>query len=250
MRSAGSPEARTCDVDHLRPVTGGTYGSRCRRLRSPASSREVPAETQEGPAGTGRGWGHSGRIGVRGSGDLRRWSPRTGGSDLAAGRAGRGCGRPRPVGISDQARSVTVDGCRVPAMGGRLGSGPPSPPPPARRCGICGPARPGRGQSARPRRWELAHGVLVDAGPGPHGDRLPAGQLLAVDLPDPSATRSVPARAASSQGWGSGTAGRLRRRPAAGPARPRYRGRRCSGRRGDAGSGAAAALRADALKWA
>jgi hypothetical protein len=52
-RLAGS---RQCVGDHLLPVTGGTYESRCRRLGSPQSSPEVPAETQEGPAGTGRGW--------------------------------------------------------------------------------------------------------------------------------------------------------------------------------------------------
>jgi hypothetical protein len=57
---------RACVEDHLRPVTGGTDGSRWRRLGSPQSSREVPAETQEEPAGTGRGTGHGGRIGVRG----------------------------------------------------------------------------------------------------------------------------------------------------------------------------------------
>ena len=45
---------RVCVGDHLRPVTGGTYDSRCRRLGSPQSSPEVPAATQEGPAGTGR----------------------------------------------------------------------------------------------------------------------------------------------------------------------------------------------------
>jgi hypothetical protein len=54
-RLAGS---RACVGDHLLPVTGGTYDRRCRRLGSPQSSQEVPAETQEGPAGTGRGWGH------------------------------------------------------------------------------------------------------------------------------------------------------------------------------------------------
>jgi hypothetical protein len=117
MRSAGSPEARTCDVDHLRPVTGGTYGSRCGRLRSLASSREVPAETQEGPAGTGRGWGTQRKDRCSGSGDLRRWLPGTGGSDLAAGGAGQGRGRPRPVGISDQARSVTGRRVQGPGYG-------------------------------------------------------------------------------------------------------------------------------------
>ena len=48
---------RVCVGDHLRPVTGGTYDSRGRRLGSPQSSPEVPAATQEGPAGTGRGLG-------------------------------------------------------------------------------------------------------------------------------------------------------------------------------------------------
>ncbi len=40
---------RACVEDHLRPVTGGTDDSRCRRLGSPQSSREVPAETQRSP---------------------------------------------------------------------------------------------------------------------------------------------------------------------------------------------------------
>jgi hypothetical protein len=105
-RLAGS---RACVGDHLRPVTGGTYDRRCRRLGSPQSSPEVPAETQEGPAGTGRGWGQIGRIGVRGS---------------AAGGAGQERGRPppRPVGISDQARSVTA-GAGL-AFRGRLAGAP------------------------------------------------------------------------------------------------------------------------------
>jgi hypothetical protein len=114
-RLAGS---RACVGDHLLPVTGGTYDSRCRRLGSPQSSPEVPAETQEGPAGTGRGWGHSGRIGVRGP---------------AAGGAGQERGRPppRPVDISDQVRSVTA-GAGL-AFRGRL-AGAPRPLPGGRYC--------------------------------------------------------------------------------------------------------------------
>ena len=45
-RLAGS---RACVGDHLRPVTGGTYDSRCRRLGSPQSSPEVPARHRRGP---------------------------------------------------------------------------------------------------------------------------------------------------------------------------------------------------------
>src|SRR5215207_10414688 len=70
---------RVCVGDHLRPVTGGTYDSRGRRLGSPQSSPEVPAATQEGPAGTGRGWGTQRKIGVRGVRRPRGWSPGTGG---------------------------------------------------------------------------------------------------------------------------------------------------------------------------
>jgi hypothetical protein len=108
-RSGRVTGSRACVEDHRRPVTGGTYGSRCWRLGSPQSSREVPAETQEGPAGTGRGWGHSGKIGFRGSGDLGGGRREPGGlvwplevpvRDAVAHRL-------RPVGISAQAHSVT-----------------------------------------------------------------------------------------------------------------------------------------------
>jgi hypothetical protein len=127
-RLAGS---RQCVGDHLLPVTGGTYESRCRRLGSPQSSPEVPAETQEGPAGTGKGWGHSGRIGVRGP---------------AAGGAGQERGRPppRPVDISAQVRSVTA-GAGL-AFHGRL-AGAPRPLPGGRYCrtwerpGVATPSR-------------------------------------------------------------------------------------------------------------
>jgi hypothetical protein len=57
---------RACVEDHLRPVTGSTYDSRCWRLGSAQSSREVPAETQRSPPAPAGGRGHSGRIGVRG----------------------------------------------------------------------------------------------------------------------------------------------------------------------------------------
>jgi hypothetical protein len=102
---------RACVEDHLQPVTGGIYDSRCRRLCSPQSSREVPAETQRSPPEPARGRGHSGRIGVRGG-------PET--SGVVAGNRGgpvwplevplRGAvaHRLRPVGISGQARSVTA----------------------------------------------------------------------------------------------------------------------------------------------
>jgi hypothetical protein len=83
--------------DHLRPVTGGTYGSRCRRLGSPQSSREVPAETQRSPPEPA-----GGRATAEGSvfGGVRRprgWSPGTGGSGLAAGGAAQGRGCPPPA---------------------------------------------------------------------------------------------------------------------------------------------------------
>jgi hypothetical protein len=113
MRSAGSPEARTCDVDHLRPVTGGTYGSRCRRLRSPASSREVPAETQEGPAGTGR-------DGDTAEGSVFGGPETFGGGRREPGgvRSGRWRCPVRGAVARDQSASLTrpapsrVDGCR------------------------------------------------------------------------------------------------------------------------------------------
>jgi hypothetical protein len=78
-----------CDRWHIRqPVSAARFTAVLPR---------VPAETQEGPAGTGRGWGHSGKIGVRGIRRPRGWSPGTGGSGLAAGGAGQGRGRPPPA---------------------------------------------------------------------------------------------------------------------------------------------------------
>jgi hypothetical protein len=79
-------------------VTGGTDRSRCRRLGSPQSSREVPAETQEEPAGTGRGTGDTAKgSGFGGSGDLGGGRREPEGSGLAAGGAGQGRGRPPPA---------------------------------------------------------------------------------------------------------------------------------------------------------
>jgi hypothetical protein len=78
-RLAGS---RACVGDHLRPVTGGTYDSRCRRLGSP----QVLPRGSGGDTGGARrnrqgAGGHSGRIGVRGP---------------AARGAGQERGRPPP----------------------------------------------------------------------------------------------------------------------------------------------------------
>src|SRR5215211_1558903 len=164
-RSRRLTGSRACVGDHLHPVTGGTYDSRWRRLGSPQSSPEVPAETQEGPAGTGTGWGHSGRIGVRGPetfGGGRR-EPGVPVWPLEVPVQERGRPPPRPVGISGQARSVTA-GAGL-AFRGRLAGAPR----PLRAAGI---ARPGNGQAGQPR----AEGPKgrVDVGPGPYGDRLPA----------------------------------------------------------------------------
>jgi hypothetical protein len=112
-RLAGS---RACVGDHLRPVTGGTYDSRCRRLGSPQSSPEVPAETQEGPAGTGRGWGHIGRIGVRGSG---RWRCRSGARSPTAATRRHLWPGPLRHGRSGPGLLRAIGGCSSPAPGGR-----------------------------------------------------------------------------------------------------------------------------------
>jgi hypothetical protein len=101
---------RACVEDHLRPVTGGTDRSRCRRLGSPQSSREVPAETQEEPAGTGRGTGTQRKGSVVGGPETSGGSPGTGGPvwPLEVPVRGAVAHRLRPVGISAQARSVTA----------------------------------------------------------------------------------------------------------------------------------------------
>ena len=102
---------RACVEDHLRPVTGGTDDSPCRRLGSPQSSQEVPAETQRSPPEPAGGRGHSGRIGVReGSGDLGGGRRQPGGPvwPLEVPVRDAVAHRPRPVGISAQARSVTA----------------------------------------------------------------------------------------------------------------------------------------------
>jgi hypothetical protein len=124
--TASRRASRACVEDHLRPVTGGTDASRCRRLGSPQSSREVPAETQEEPAGTGRGTGHSGRIGVRGPEAWgvagNRGSPVW---PLEVPVRGAVAHRLRPVGISAQARSVTAGAGLAFPVPARASAGPP-----------------------------------------------------------------------------------------------------------------------------
>jgi hypothetical protein len=89
---------RACVEDHLRPVTGGTYDSRCRRLGSPQSSREVPAEVTGGARRHRQGDGDTAEGSVfGGSGDLGGGRREPGGSGLAAGGAGQGRGRPPPA---------------------------------------------------------------------------------------------------------------------------------------------------------
>jgi hypothetical protein len=117
---------RACVEDHLRPVTGGTYDSRCRRLGSPQSSREVPAETPRSPPAPAGGRGHSGRIGVRGS-ETSGGSPGTGGPvwPLEVPVRGAVAHRLRPVGISAQARSVTAGAGLAFHVPARSSVGPP-----------------------------------------------------------------------------------------------------------------------------
>ena len=228
-----------------------------RHIRQPVPAARFTAVLPRGSGGdTGgarrnrQGWGHSGRSVFGG--------PTAEGAGQERGRP-----PPRPVGISDQARSVTagaglafrgrlagaprplpaagiagpgngqagqpepkdpkgrltrldgpgtsrlatarpgVDGVTSRLRKGRLGSGPPSPPTPARGCGPCGPARRGRGQSGRPRRWGAGPRRPVDAGALARvGDRLPAVSSSPSTCKAPLATRSVPARAASSEGRG------------------------------------------------
>jgi hypothetical protein len=102
-RSRRLTGSRACVEDHRRPVTGGTYGSRCRRLGSPQSSREVPAETQEGPAGTGRDGVTAEGSGFGGSGDLGGGRREPGGPvwPLEVPVRDAVAHRLRPVGISD-----------------------------------------------------------------------------------------------------------------------------------------------------
>ena len=123
---------RACVEDHLRPVTGGTDRSRCRRLGSPQSSREVPAETQEEPAGTGRGTGTPRKD---------RWS---------GGRRPRG-GRREPGGRSGRWR------CRSGARSPTACDPSASLPRPA-------PSRPERA-------WPFAYPARASAGPPPTGTR-------------------------------------------------------------------------------
>jgi hypothetical protein len=95
--TASRRASRACVEDHLRPVTGGTDGSRCRRLGSPQSSREVPAETQEEPAGTGRGTGTQRTDRCSGGSETSGGVAGNRGAGLAAGGAGQGRGRPPPA---------------------------------------------------------------------------------------------------------------------------------------------------------
>jgi hypothetical protein len=105
--TASRRASRACVEDHLRAVTGGTDGSRCRGLGSPQSSREVPAETQRSPPEPARGMGTqrkdrcSGVRRPRGVAGNRGpvWPLEVPLRDAVAHRL-------RPVGISAQARSV------------------------------------------------------------------------------------------------------------------------------------------------
>jgi hypothetical protein len=97
--------SRACVEDHLRPVTGGTYDSRCRRLGSPQSS-EVPAETSRSPpapaggrtqrkdrcSGVRRPWGWSPGTGVRSG----RWRCRSGARSPTACDPSASLPRPAP----------------------------------------------------------------------------------------------------------------------------------------------------------
>ena len=94
--TASRRASRTCIEDHLRAVTGGTYGSRCRRLGSPQSSREVPAQTQRARRNR-QGDGTQRKDRCSGGPETSGWSPGTGGSGLAAGGAAQGRGCPPPA---------------------------------------------------------------------------------------------------------------------------------------------------------
>ena len=150
---------QACVEDHLRPVTGGIYDSRCRRLGSPQSSREVPAETQRSPPEPAGGRGHSGRIGVRGvqrpRGGRREpgpiWPLEVRLRDAVAHRL-------RPVGISAQARSVTVRaGLAFRVPGTRIRRAPRT----STRRAPC--LRQGKARCARPFRT-LDGGAVVRSG--------------------------------------------------------------------------------------
>jgi hypothetical protein len=115
--TAARRASRACAEDHQRPVTGGTYDSRCRRLGSPQSSREVPAETQT--AVTGRGTGNTAEGSVFGG---PVWPLEVPLRDAVAHRL-------RPVGISAQARSVTAGaGLAFRVPGTRIGRPSPNEP--------------------------------------------------------------------------------------------------------------------------
>jgi hypothetical protein len=102
---------RLCNPDafppaHRKPGMCRRSPSPCDRwhIRQPVPAARFTAVLPRGSGGdTGgarrnrQGWGHSGRIGVRGVRRPRGWSPGTGGSGLAAGGAGQGRGRPPPA---------------------------------------------------------------------------------------------------------------------------------------------------------
>ena len=93
-----------------------------------------------------------------------------------------------------------VDGCQVPAAGGAVRLRATVSTDAGTRVRMMWTPSAGRGQSGRPRRWGAGPRRPVDAGPGPHGDRLPAVSSPPLTCKAPSAPRSVPARAASSEG--------------------------------------------------
>jgi len=93
-----------------------------------------------------------------------------------------------------------VDGCQVPAAGGAVRLRATVSTDAGTRVRMMWTPSAGRGQLGRPRRWGAGPRRPVDAGPGPHGDRLPAVSSPPLTCKAPSATRSVPARAASSEG--------------------------------------------------
>ena len=121
-RSAGSPEAGRVE-DHLRPVTGGTYDSRAGAYVHKVLPGGASGDTGE-PAGTGRGMGAQRMDRCSGSGDLGGGRREPGGPvwPLEVPVRGAVTHRPRPVGISGQARSVTAGaGPGLPRTGKLIG---------------------------------------------------------------------------------------------------------------------------------
>jgi hypothetical protein len=185
---------RACVEDHLRPVTGGTDRSRCRRLGSPQSSREVPAETQEEPAGTGRGTGTQRKD---------RWS---------GGRRPRG-GRREPGGRSGRWRCRS--GARSPTACDPSASLPrPAPSRPERAWPFAyparssaGPTRTSVGRSSTGRsRTRLADGPRR---PGPGGEPASAAPASATNRPHPSTKQ--PARTTVTKATQLGSSGGILR---------------------------------------